>query len=74
MSWLDQVIGYGTHAARPAAGSAGRLYYETDTSTLLRDSGAAWVALPLGAGSAPTLQLDWHATTDLMSEIGRAHV
>lgn len=55
MSWLDQVIGYGTHAARPAAGSAGRLYYETDTATLFRDSGTAWVALALGAGGAPGL-------------------
>lgn len=52
MSLLADVIGYGTHAARPAAGSAGRLYFETDTSTLFRDSGAAWVALALGVGGA----------------------
>jgi len=36
------VIMIGTAAARPAAGTAGRLYFSTDTSVLERDSGAAW--------------------------------
>lgn len=57
MSWLDQVIGYGTHAARPAAGSAGRLYYETDTATLFRDNGTTWDSLTLGSGAPGVVKL-----------------
>lgn len=57
MSWLEQVIGYGTHAARPAAGSAGRLYYETDTDTLLRDNGGTWDALALAGGGGASAPL-----------------
>ena len=37
------VIMAGTAAARPAAGTAGRLYYSTDTLILERDTAAAWV-------------------------------
>jgi hypothetical protein len=42
---LGEVIMYGTHANRPtdnAAGTAGRLYYETDTGKLFRDNGSTW--------------------------------
>lgn len=33
----------GTFAAMPAAGTAGRLYVTTDTNSIYRDSGSAWV-------------------------------
>jgi len=36
------VIMRGTAAARPAAGTAGRLYFSTDTLVLERDDGATW--------------------------------
>ena len=39
------VIMAGTAAARPAAGTAGRLYFSTDTLVLERDTGAAWVVV-----------------------------
>lgn len=35
----------GTFAARPAAGTARRLYFATDTATLYYDTGAAWVTV-----------------------------
>lgn len=72
MSWLDQVIGYGTFPARPAAGSAGRLYYESDTDTLLRDNGSTWDALNLGSGGGgthPIVALDYVETTDIAAGI-----
>jgi hypothetical protein len=36
------VVMTGTLAARPASGTAGRLYLATDTDLVYRDSGAAW--------------------------------
>jgi hypothetical protein len=39
---LSAVIGYGAAGSRPAAGTAGRLYYSTDTDTLERDNGSTW--------------------------------
>lgn len=45
MAKLDTVIMRGLHADRPAAGTGGRLYYETDTSTLYRDSGSTWESI-----------------------------
>lgn len=44
------VIMSGTLAARPAAATAGRLYFATDDAggTLYRDTGAAWVKLTAG--------------------------
>jgi hypothetical protein len=36
-SWWE-----GTHAARPAAGQANRLYKETDTNIIFHDTGSAW--------------------------------
>ena len=56
MTTLQAVIGRGTHASRPAAGVAGSLYYETDTSTLFRDSGTAWENVE-AAGSTYTSPL-----------------
>jgi hypothetical protein len=34
-----------TLASRPAAGTAGRIWYTTDTNHLYYDSGAAWVLI-----------------------------
>jgi len=44
---LSNVLGQGTHAARPAAaaGNAYWYYFETDTQTWFQSTGAAWVAL-----------------------------
>lgn len=36
-------------AARPAAGTAGRLFLATDTNVLFRDTGSAWVPITGGA-------------------------
>lgn len=44
------VIMAGLAAARPAAGTAGRLYYATDTDTLSRDNGVSWDDLTLDWG------------------------
>lgn len=57
-AWLKDVIGYGAHSSRPAAGSEGVLYYETDTDTLFRDNGATWDALTLGSSSPLTTKGD----------------
>lgn len=46
----------GTHAARPAAGTVGRLYYETDTKSLFYDNGSAWDGVGgSGGGSLASL-------------------
>lgn len=45
MALLQNVVAKGTHAARPAAGSAGVLYFETDTNILFRDNGTSWDAV-----------------------------
>jgi len=50
MATLGSVIGRGTLAARPAAASAGRLWFATDGSgTLYRDNGSSWDSVE-GAG------------------------
>ena len=41
----------GTAASRPAAGTAGRLYFATDTGEFSYDTGSAWVELNSLAGS-----------------------
>ncbi|MDG0817623.1 tail fiber domain-containing protein [Bdellovibrio svalbardensis] len=41
----------GTLAARPAFGTAGRLYIASDNNTLYRDTGAAWIAIGDGVGA-----------------------
>jgi hypothetical protein len=45
MARLDQVIGYGTHGARPAPTSAGRIYFESDTGRGFRSNGTVWQQL-----------------------------
>lgn len=45
----SDVIMAGTAAARPDAGTAGRLYYETDTGRLKRDTGAVWVIVSINS-------------------------
>lgn len=42
MTLLSTVVARGTHSSRPAAGTAGALYYETDTFNLFRDNGSSW--------------------------------
>lgn len=50
MTLLGTVIGRGTLAARPAAASAGRLYFATDGSgTMYRDNGASWDSVETAA-------------------------
>ncbi|WP_413612353.1 tail fiber domain-containing protein [Bdellovibrio sp. HCB-110] len=44
----------GTLAARPAFGTAGRLYIASDSNTLYRDTGSAWVAIGDGATGSVT--------------------
>lgn len=51
MTLLGDVIGYGLAAARPAAGTEGRLYYSTDTDVLERDNGSTWDLIDIGAGA-----------------------
>lgn len=59
MAVLSDVIQRGTLAARPAAGIAGRLYYDTTNSILYRDSGSAWESVEAGA-SAPAAHASTH--------------
>lgn len=41
-----------THAARPAAGSEGAIYIETDTRGIFRDNGASWDQIGSGTVTA----------------------
>jgi hypothetical protein len=50
MTKLGDVILRGTHSGRPSAAVAGRLYYETDTQELFRDSGSAWESVEGAVG------------------------
>lgn len=75
-----QVIMTGTLAARPAAGSAGRLYFATDVNggELQRDTGAAWAAVGVdilhavahNAGGADALAIDAVAGTGSLRTLG----
>jgi hypothetical protein len=58
MALLSAVIGYGLLAARPAAGTAGRLYYATDGPALYRDNGSTWDSLTLGGMTNPMTTQD----------------
>lgn len=49
MTALATAIGRGTNGSRPAAGSPGRLYYDTTNSQLQRDNGSSWDSVE-GAG------------------------
>lgn len=54
MTKLGDVILRGAHSGRPAAGTAGRLYFETDTLELFRDSGSAWESVEGATSSGMT--------------------
>lgn len=54
MAKLSDVIMRGTLAARPAFGTAGRLYYDTTNSILYRDSGSAWENVESSGGGTPS--------------------
>lgn len=50
----------GTNAGRPAAGTAGRIYYTTDAPVLYRDNGVTWNSFgPIYNFTDPNLQT-WH--------------
>ncbi len=61
---LSAVVGRGTLAARPAFGTAGRLYYVTDDSTLYRDSGSAWESVEGAAAVAHAILSASHSDVD----------
>ena len=42
----------GLEASRPAAGTAGRVYFATDTQKIFIDTGSAWIVMAQGAGGA----------------------
>lgn len=44
-------IGVGTNAQKPAAGDAGRFFWETDTDALFYDNGATWDEIVAVAGA-----------------------
>lgn len=59
---LADVIMSGTHANRPtdnAANTEGRLYFETDTLLLFRDTGSGWETYSpsVSSGGADVLQV-----------------
>lgn len=64
---LSTLNGSGTHAARPAAGTAGRTYFETDTGVLYRDSGSAWVAASTGRVAKTAAQTLTQSNTTLQN-------
>lgn len=53
MTLLATALSRGTHAARPAAGNAGRLYYETDTGLVYRDNGSSWDVFAVTVATDP---------------------
>jgi hypothetical protein len=55
---LSAVIGYGASGSRPAAGTAGRLYFNTSTGRLQRDSGITWVDVEPSLDQLPTAAVD----------------
>jgi hypothetical protein len=68
MAKLSEVILRDALASRPAAGLAGRLFYDTTNSILYRDSGADWEAIEGEAPSATgeimlTAAGGWPSTT-----------
>ena len=54
MAKLEDLILRDTTLNKPAAGVAGRLYYDTDLETLERDSGVAWESIGPSAASEVT--------------------
>src|SRR5690349_856367 len=55
---LADIIGRGDTASRPAAGTEGRLYSDTDDDTLYRDNGTIWESVG-GSGAPQTLTLNF---------------
>ena len=47
-NFTNGLLTQGTHAARPAAGTSGRMYFETDTLQTFWDNGSAWVSVTGG--------------------------
>lgn len=72
MSKLSDVILRDAAANRPAAGVAGRLFYDTTNGKLQRDNGAAWEDCEPGAAGAdagsvtyaPMTAADWNGDAD----------
>lgn len=64
------IIMAGVAASRPAAGTAGRLYYATDTDTLSRDNGSSWdsVTLDWGQVTGRPTTLSGYGITDAASD------
>ncbi|CAE80938.1 tail fiber domain-containing protein [Bdellovibrio bacteriovorus] len=52
----------GTDAARPAPGTAGRIYISSDTNQIYRDTGSAWNTLGGGGGAALPISLTTEVT------------
>jgi len=50
-------VSAGLHASRPAAGTAGRYYFSTDTKTWSRDNGTTWDELVTGLSESEVLAL-----------------
>ncbi len=59
------LLAAGLAAARPAAGTAGRFYYSTDTKVLERDNGASWVEMARGETAIRLAQLAEKAHSSL---------
>lgn len=54
----------GVAASRPAAGTAGRLYFATDTGALSYDNGTSWASVGGGGGGGFTGPWDYPFTID----------
>ena len=70
MAKLGEVILRDALVGRPAAGTEGRLFYDTDNSLLYRDSGAVWESVEGGSLHAsaitytPAVNTDWDGDAD----------
>ncbi|GAI27603.1 unnamed protein product, partial [marine sediment metagenome] len=63
----------GLAAARPAAGTANRWYYSTDTKVLEYDTGAAWVEAARGESATRLAQLAEKAHSSLTGVTAAQH-
>lgn len=62
-----------TSANRPAAGTEGRIFLESDTGRVLYDDGAAWVELGLSESQISLANLASNAHADLSTAPAEAH-
>ncbi len=69
MTLLSNVILRDTLANRPAAGTAGRLFYDTTNSILYRDNGSTWDSVE-GAGGGMATDPLWDTKGDLAVATG----